>query len=89
MEETEKEFQARLDLYFLGDVEHGLKRESEFMSRDKEKYFDIMSGQDLASRMKEDGISLEDTPEKIRRLGNRPESKTRNGLLIHCIIREL
>lgn len=89
MEETEEQSQARLDLYFLGDLEHGLKRESEFMSRDKDKYMDIMSGKDLRSRMAEDGISLDDKPEKIRRLGNRPESKTRNGLLIHCIIKEI
>lgn len=89
MKETEEQFQARLDIYFLADLESGLKRESEIMSRNKEKYLELMSGEDLTSRMKQDGISLNDSPKKIRSLGNKPESKTRNGLIIHCCMGHL
>lgn len=81
--------QEELDYNFFRDLENGLERESVFMSRNKDLYLNLMGGLDLSKRMELDGITLKDSYEKIRELGDRPESYTRNGLLTHCICNNL
>lgn len=68
------------DQLFMKDLNKSLEKEQQLSSH--EKYNEFMDNLSLNQRMEQDGFDLDCSVETICGLGNKPESKTRNGLIL-------